>query len=256
MDLCGSPECIADEVTREDLAKAHLPHHDLVKVRRVIFTRQFGKMDRAAKEALERARAAFEVDETAESEESDDENSDDESGNKESDHLTLPTPVTPKRLSIQSIAQRRGSVFTQTNVNTDGKPTCAVCKEKVTQPCWYCVQCQGTVFIITGVPVNQTLPADATWICTTCDSKGPHEFGNHAATHDLVRCQERVEDSDVSVEGRLATLEEKFSSHETMMDDRLRQIELKVDSRLLRVESLLESLLGKMGVEPPMSSDG
>lgn len=111
--------------------------------------------------------------------------------------------------------------------------------------------------------VNQTLSIDATWICTTCDAKGLQKSGNHVATHDLVRCQERVEESDNSVEGRIATLDSRFSSRETMMADRLGQMEqkfdsrlLNVDNRLLRVENLLESLLGKMGAEPPLSSGG
>lgn len=104
-------------------------------------------MDREAKEALVRARAAFKIDEAAGSEEIDG-ISDDESGSNESDHITPTTPVTARRLSIQSIAQRRVAVSKQTIAKSNGKPACLICKNEVTQPCWYCVECQGTIFMI------------------------------------------------------------------------------------------------------------
>jgi len=102
------------------------------------------------------------------------------------------------------------------------------------------VQCEGHVFI-----------------CNDCDAKGGASFGDHFATHDLVRCQELVEDGEISMEDRLTSLEERFEKHEVTMNDRLGQLESKVDGRLSRVddrlsrvETLLEAVLAKMGVAP------
>ena len=84
---------------------------------------------------------------------------------------------------------------------------------------------------------------DGVFICNNCDAKGTASLDNyqgaHDLTHDLVRCQELVEDVDTSIDDRLVSLEKRF--------DRL---ESKIDHRLLRMERLLEALLKKQGVEP------
>jgi hypothetical protein len=59
VDFCSTPGCLTQRVMRDDMQKAHLPHHDLMKVRRVVHTRQFGKTYRDAKEALKHARTLF-----------------------------------------------------------------------------------------------------------------------------------------------------------------------------------------------------
>lgn len=62
------------------------------------------------------------------------------------------------------------------------------------------------------------------------------KIANHDIdTHDLVRCQEFVEEVKVTMEDRL-----------TGMDERLGHFESTVNDRLLRVEKLLERLLGKL----------
>lgn len=84
---------------------------------------------------------------------------------------------------------------------------------------------------------------DGVFICNSCDAKGTTSFdtyiGVHDLAHDLVRCQELVEDIDTSIDDRLVSLEKRF--------DRL---ESKIDHRLLRMEKLLEALLKRQGVEP------
>ncbi|KAF8486675.1 hypothetical protein JB92DRAFT_3101334 [Gautieria morchelliformis] len=84
VDLCDVPECVAAKIERDDLPRPHLPTHDLIKVKRVVHTRQVGQLERMAKSALERGRQLIE-------------------------------------------AERR----------------CIACDSPVTQPCWYCVQCEG-----------------------------------------------------------------------------------------------------------------
>jgi hypothetical protein len=71
------------------------------------------------------------------------------------------------------------------------------------------------------------------------------EFGDHKANHTLIKCQrtEPEEDDESTSDNRLSKLEDKFAA----MDDRLRRLDSKVDTRLRKVEELLHSVLGKFG---------
>lgn len=66
-----------------------------------------------------------------------------------------------------------------------------------------------------------------------------------------MRCQELVEDVEISVGSRLATLEERSAKHQASMDERLKQLEQKVDDRLSRVEKVLEAVLKGMRSDSP-----
>ncbi|CAK5278372.1 unnamed protein product [Mycena citricolor] len=57
VDFHESPECMDERVTRDDMERPHLPQHDLVKTRRVVHMRQFGKTFREAKAAVTKARS-------------------------------------------------------------------------------------------------------------------------------------------------------------------------------------------------------
>lgn len=83
-----------------------------------------------------------------------------------------------------------------------------------------------------------------TFICEQCDRKDPKklEIPGHHHTHDLVRCQDPIEDAE-SLEGRLSLLERQFSKREEAMDGQLQGLKTTVDERLSRLETLLESLL-------------
>ncbi|KAF8208355.1 hypothetical protein K438DRAFT_1813864 [Mycena galopus ATCC 62051] len=227
VDFCSTPGCIDNRVTSDELQKPHLPHHDLMKVRRVVHRRFFGQTYRDAKEALKQARAFFTSpsDATAEEEE---ESSDSES-DTEDEGGHAPVPLSGKRLSrrpglaisIPPGAPPAGpsSGLPMSAVSAARQvlgPPCCACNKPVSQPCWYCVQC-----------------AKESFICWECDAKGEVSFGSHDFhTHDLVRVQELVDEKDLSVEERLGQLEERFST---------------VDSRLGRMEALLEQVLKKMG---------
>jgi uncharacterized coiled-coil protein SlyX len=243
VDFCSTPGCISQRVMRDDMQKAHLPHHDLMKVRRVVHTRQFGKTYRDAKEALKQARTFFkalpggtavlEPDSDSESDSEDEDGHAILSAKRVSRIPTLAVAIPPEG----NRASRRFSLYPMSAVSTVGPevasngPSCCGCNKPVSQPCWYCVQCAG-----------------ATFICWDCDEKGNVSFGDHDIhTHDLVRVQDLVEDLDLSVEERLSELEERFSKHEKTMEDRLGRMEATVDGRMAKVEQLLEQLLMKLG---------
>jgi hypothetical protein len=232
---------------RDDMQKAHLPHHDLMKVRRVVHTRQFGQTYRDAKEALKYAQTFFksdgaEAESESSSESSSEADTDDEDGHAPLDSKRL-SRIPPLGISIpqKRASQALGSAHpmsavstTQTHLTQDAAPRgppCGGCSKPVSQPCWYCVQC-----------------AEATFICWDCDAKDNVSFGEHDLnSHDLVRVCEQPEEKDLSVEERLMEIEERFSNHEKKMDERLGRLEAAVDGRLVNVETLLQQLLARLG---------
>ncbi|KAJ7093996.1 hypothetical protein B0H15DRAFT_905027 [Mycena belliarum] len=227
IDLCSNPECLTQRVMREDMQKAHLPHHDLMKVRRVVHMRQFGKTYRDAKEALKRARALF-AGGTADTEDSEADWEDAEG------HTQLPakrlSQLPTNRLSRVPVL---GISIPQTAFSGEHPtgPSCCGCKKPVSQPCWYCIQC-----------------GEASFICWECDAKGEVSFGDHDYhSHDLVRVTELIEEKDLSMEERLTAMEERFSKHEKTMEERLGRVEAVVDGRMAKMEELLGQLLAKLG---------
>ncbi|KAJ7901712.1 hypothetical protein B0H14DRAFT_1250148 [Mycena olivaceomarginata] len=195
VDFCDTLSCTSTKVVPTGMTRPHLPTHDLLKLRRVVHIRQFGKTYREAKRALTKARKLF------------------------------PDPEADADASASDI---------HSVIETTG-PKCAVCEDPVTQPCWFCVQCEEPSFI-----------------CFSCesDSKKKIAFGYHQAhSHDLVRVQQFVEEVEVTLEDRLADLEQRFIQHEANMDQRLNSLEAKVEDRLLRVDDrllLVEKLLERV----------
>ncbi|KAF7307764.1 hypothetical protein MKEN_01136500 [Mycena kentingensis (nom. inval.)] len=184
VDFCNSETCMSDRVIPSGMTRAHLPTHDIMKLRRVVHIRQFGKTYRLAKEALTRARALFP-------------SADDEGDTQDR------TP-----------------------------PHCAACQVPVSQPCWFCVQCEEPSFI-----------------CMSCESD-PKK-----------KAFPLIEEVEVTLEDRLADLEKRFIQHEANMEARLTNIEakmeerlVKVDERLVLVEKLLERVL--FALEKPIAGVG
>ncbi|KAJ7084934.1 hypothetical protein C8R44DRAFT_894044 [Mycena epipterygia] len=231
VNFCELPGCITSRVNRDDMQKAHLPHHDLMKVRRVVHICEFGKIYRNAKEALQHARTFFKssAEGAAVVKRADDSESEvdteDEDGH---------APMSPKRLSriptlAVSIPQTpiapRGpasgqpmsavSPSTQLPNSVACGPRCCGCSKPVTQPCWYCVQCAGPSFI-----------------CWECDAKGEVRFGEHNfLSHDLVRVQELVVEKQLSIEERLTELDDRFE---------------RLEGQMATMEKLLEQLLTRV----------
>lgn len=103
--------------------------------------------------------------------------------------------------------------------------------------------------------------SEPSFICNSCDSdpKKKIVFGYHDPyAHDLVRVRELVEEVEVTLEDRLADLEQRFIQHEANMDQRLGSLEAKVDDRLMQVDDrlmLVEKLLERVlfALEQPLS---
>ncbi|KAJ7291115.1 hypothetical protein C8J57DRAFT_1458070 [Mycena rebaudengoi] len=254
VDFCEAPGCLTQRVMRDDMQKAHLPHHDVMKVRRVMHIRQFGKMYRDAKEALKYARTFFAT--TPANEDGDSKNdsksvvdSADEEGHASVNvarlsrvpTLAVAIPEANSRrasgnYSLSAVSVARSQAIQVPEALAKG-PSCCGCSKPVSQPCWYCVQC-----------------AEQSFICWECDMKGNVSFGDHNVhTHDLVRVQELVEEQDLSMEERFTELgsrfskhEQAFSKHEQAMDERLARLETAVDGRMEKMEKLLEQLLGRL----------
>ncbi|KAJ7693840.1 hypothetical protein B0H17DRAFT_981213 [Mycena rosella] len=59
VDFHDDPSCMSAKVVPTGLTRPHLPTHDLLKVRRIVHIRQFGKTYRQAQYALKKAREYF-----------------------------------------------------------------------------------------------------------------------------------------------------------------------------------------------------
>ncbi|KAJ7498476.1 hypothetical protein FB451DRAFT_1016491 [Mycena latifolia] len=90
VDFHDDPSCISAKVIPTGLTRHHLPTHDILKVRRVVHIRQFGKTYRQAQAALKRAREFFP-------------DPDDDAEAAESQKTTLPAPrcAVCRRLAMQ-----------------------------------------------------------------------------------------------------------------------------------------------------------
>ncbi|KAJ7057168.1 hypothetical protein C8F01DRAFT_1257088 [Mycena amicta] len=234
VDFDESPSCFAGRVMRNDMQRPHLPHHDLIKLRRVLHIREFGKTFRNAREALQRARAVFKAAGIRQF--------DAESDTKdERDQALASNPVSQLAITIPDAAALPPLSAVSDAVATKG-PRCANCTKPCVIPCWLCVQC-----------------SEETFICWDCDAKG--EFGistllentgrsHHFHTHDLVRVQEAVEED--------FTLE-VFRAHERKMEERMRRMEertirveertMRMEEQMMRVEGLLEKIVAAAGVQ-------
>ncbi|KAF7302096.1 hypothetical protein MIND_00776400 [Mycena indigotica] len=185
VDFCDTLSCTSVKVVPSGLTKAHLPNHDILKVKRVVHIRYFGRTFRDAQAALKRSREFF----------------------------ADPSDQEPRKRHKPA-------------------PNCRVCRRTVSQPCWFCVQCQEPSFI-----------------CNACEARKHISFGNHNMDlHDLVRSQLPLP------EEREADFQERFEQHEQYIERRLQQLETtvndrltKVDERLMEMERMLTLLVSTLG---------
>ncbi|KAI0737618.1 hypothetical protein C8Q80DRAFT_1212220 [Daedaleopsis nitida] len=213
LNLCDDARCRdspIDTEKRTDLPALHQPDHAVFKVRTMMHLREFGKMDRAARAALKKARATFnDIAELLEDEQS---------------AVHGQAPEVPRHSRTAKIVQARLS--------------CAVCKQRVSKPCWYCVVCQDDVFI-----------------CPACDAKGPLTVVTHHKLHPLVRVQDPSSSGPPSVEhqlalldARLAGIEHRFEGMDARLgglDGRFGALEARVgsmDEKLGRIERILDEM--------------
>ncbi|KAF8518842.1 hypothetical protein BU17DRAFT_90643 [Hysterangium stoloniferum] len=247
VDLCDKPECMAAEVNRDDLTMVHRPTHDLVKVRRVVHVRQHGQFERNSTAALEKSRNILRSGDANQAEnigKGEEENQGGSIGKGEAENQGVNIGKGEEGNQDGNIgkgeAENPGG-----NIGKGGgkaeKAKCTLCTKEVSQPCWFCVQCEKPTFL-----------------CYDCDNGGVASFKDHNYyTHDLVRCQELVKDEDPSIEGRLMGLKERLSN----MDERLIAMEKshsKTNTMLTDMEKshsktniILQMILEKIGVDIP-----
>ena len=119
LDLCEKADCLAAVIgpdRRVDLPTPHLPSHRLLKVRKVIHRhREFGGTYRAAHDALLRAEEALSDASAAEGEQ----------GLNESVEGTHYPETRAERIVGRELS-------------------CIGCRARVSSPCWYCIECEGT----------------------------------------------------------------------------------------------------------------
>lgn len=236
IDLCEDQRCMAAQVgldRRSDLPTPHLPSHNVLKTRTMIHLRDFGKVERQALAALQRATASF-----AEVEEQ------------------------KHELITHRLAGDRGQTR---NINS-GEQVCTACKGALIRPCWYCIECESKSDSVSHyfyMKRQLTSHEDNVFICNTCDTQGISSTGPHNSSHILVRCPEQATDKEESLEHRLDFWESKLIVMDSRIDEqgsemnsRLVQLEMRlskvdnrlaqVDERLVHMERLLEAVASRL----------
>ncbi|KAJ7785322.1 hypothetical protein DFH07DRAFT_976101 [Mycena maculata] len=241
VDFCETPVCITTPVARNDLEKVHMPHHGMMKLRRVLHTRQVGHTFRKAKEALEVARTFFKSPtagtvQAPESESESEVDTDDEEGHaplSANPRSRVPVLAVSIPQTVPSGGPRSANPASGVSVAVSPVPDpisfgppCRSCNKPVSQPCWYCVQCGGEAFI-----------------CWECDLNATVSFGRHNSHHDLVRVQPLVEEKELTMEERFTQLEGRFAMQEKTLHERFGRVE----GRMAKMEHLLEQILVKLG---------
>lgn len=137
IDLCDHPSCVSCTVPitrREDLDAPHLPTHHLMKLYTVLHMRQYGRVERAAREALKRVNRWIAAG----------------LGARNAARHGAPGGVrTPMRTTFLPMISVNESGVDGMSVSTplvEAREmfTCGKCYSPVTLPCWYCVVCPGT----------------------------------------------------------------------------------------------------------------
>lgn len=210
VDVCDFPSCVDALITRDDLQKPHLPAHNVVKTRREIHPPQLWQLIQTARDELKYSRKLLKG----------------EAGTGAS--LDPEPGATSKRANQQFL--------------------CIGCKQPVTQPCWYCVKCTGVSDCkqyIMLIELAHNASVEPHFICITCDAKGVPEVEGHIGAHDIVRCQDWVEEVDKSVEDRLATLEGRFTKLEERfgkLEEQFVTLNTNLDTKMGKLEGTVEHL--------------
>ncbi|KAI0708170.1 hypothetical protein C8T65DRAFT_211541 [Cerioporus squamosus] len=203
LDLCDKPECTGAVVVVPKQPAPHLPSHDVVKLRAMVLSREVGRVLKASKAALSRARALL-------------------ARQEQSLRSSEPAPqawvIAP---GIFRLATHGGPLVSRQS-STTPVPSCAGCSKPVQYPCWFCTDCEVDVFI-----------------CSSCDANGGVDTVSHRADHGLVRCLRKAQSSgEGASESRMETLERGILSLERRLD----ALEYRLEQRMSRIEGLLERI--------------
>jgi hypothetical protein len=167
VDLCDDLRCLSAKVSRSDLPAPHLPTHDILKTRRVLQTREFGNVYRAAMSSLRVSREVMKngVDpadvpdrwsapgpahargdaEKYKKERQDGQAEAASCGNAKVQAI-VPLPADKAEDQTTGAAQQGPESSKQC-------PRCISCNQIVSSPCWYCAMCPGmsavkTIFVL------------------------------------------------------------------------------------------------------------
>ena len=206
LDFCDRAECLAVVIgldRRPDLTSPHLPSHRLLKVRKVIHRhRELGGTYRAAHDALLRAEEALSDAKTLEFS-----HVKDDSSKNVHDAEALAQRIVGRELS------------------------CIACRSRVTRPCWYCVECEGTSPAIVLSFMIDIMTIDAAFLCAACEASSTGTKGKHKPMHSLVLCQ--LPPGESKPEGNcsswLDALEDRFDRIQRFSTLRLDALEKKID---------------------------
>ncbi|SJL12357.1 uncharacterized protein ARMOST_15783 [Armillaria ostoyae] len=118
--------------------------------------------------------------------------------------------------------------------DSSGHPQCAICKESVSLPCWFCVDCDDEFFLCFKCNANDN--ATEPWM--TDKHLRPEE--GHTYVHKLVLCSEPepVEPKAPSVEERLAATEKHMETMEKHMEEMQKHIEATKKNTEKHIEAM------------------
>jgi hypothetical protein len=156
VDLCDDPRCLSAEVSRSNLPTPHLPTHDILKTRRVLQTREFGNVYRAAMTSLQVSQEAMKngVDpaevpdrwnapsptdvhvDAGKNKERQNVEAEAASSDDEKAQAIVSLPIDEGEEQTTEVAKRGPESGKQ-------RPRCIACNQMVSSPCWYCVECPG-----------------------------------------------------------------------------------------------------------------
>lgn len=131
VDFCQGEGCDSATVDSGNIDNPHFPNHDLLKVRTIIFNRNFTQRRRQANDALKRARTiirGFDANAKGISKST--------FGEEAAEQRELSLELSPPGLSVQP----------RLSVKAQSAPECGVCKESVRRPFWFCAECEGEFF--------------------------------------------------------------------------------------------------------------
>jgi len=248
IDICSNKACMASEVVRKDLDKPHLPSHRSFKAREFLLTRDLVAAWIRAEGAISQGDRAI-------------------TGALAGYRLKMTDPPhsemhsTPSPTLVTSVSAPHDPPSTQTELlnsdfnmaripSADPRQThdtspeqkaavavpdirCYRCQNELESPCWYCIDCPGTVLV-----------------CLDCDPPGGFKFDkrDHEKEHTLLQVCKIVEEeptqeaNSASLETRVKLLEDRFSKFEGMLE--------KVLQQLATGEVRMNGMASKTDIEP------
>nr|GAT60452.1 predicted protein [Mycena chlorophos] len=204
VDFCDTQACMTAKVVPSGMTRTHLPTHDLLKLRRVVHIRQFGKTYREAKEALVRARKLFPFAEDA-------------------------------------LEDGHGSMDRRQSIMPPPPPRCAACREICEQPCWFCVQCEEPSFICTACEADPkkslAFGYHNAYSHDLVRCQPLVEDIELTLEDRLAELEKRFIQHEANMEHRLESLETRMDERLLKVDERLVQVEKLLERVLLALEA-------------------